>query len=365
MKPDRTNYETWLIDYLDGDLNKARVDQLMSFLNENPDIKEEFEEFSQPVLSSDHSFNNKDLLKKSVSDLPESQFEFLCVAAAEGDLNEVHVSELMTITAANPDKRKTFELIKSLKLTPPEINYGRKSKLKRLTLPQKIIRLSVIGISAAAGIALMISLFNISGKSGDELKQSVSINSSAGLKEINASDKGASVEKKNEDIREIKPAPKISVQKTFINNETDKTPVILAQEQVSNSISDGQEVEHINISKADFKQEVSLVANEFTSSLVALSIAETTSSEEQEKPGINDFIARVFREKILKSKTPEKGNLKAYEVADAGINGLNRLLGWDMSLKQNRDEKGDLKSLYFSSKIIKFNSPVRKVQLAP
>jgi hypothetical protein len=365
MKLDRTNYEIWIIDYLDGSLDEARASELLSFLKGNPDIKEEFEDFSQPVLSCDLYFNNKDLLKKSVSDLPESQLEFLCVAAAEGDLDETQRNELETVIKSNPDKRKTFELISRLKLIPLELRYGRKSSLKRLTLPQKIGRLSVMGISAAAGIALMISLFNISGKSGDEINQSISINSSAGFKEINVPLNKVSSDNRIEDKKEIKPAPGISVQKTLINNETGKIPLILAKVPVRDSTGKFREVQHVVISKTDFRQEVKVMTNEFTGSLVALNTSAISSSDEQEKPGINDFLARVFREKILKSKTPETGNLKAYEVADAGIIGLNRLLGWDMSLKQNRDEKGDLKSLYFSSKIIKFNSPVRKVQLAP
>jgi len=88
-------------------------------------------------------------------------------------------------------------------------------------------------------------------------------------------------------------------------------------------------------------------------------------AEVPEKHGLNALIARFFREKILKSGDPETGSLKPYEIADAGIIGLNKLLGWQMSLQKNHDDKGDLKSLYFSSKILKFNAPVRKVQLEP
>jgi hypothetical protein len=359
MKLDRTNYEIWLIDYLDGALDEARAIELLSFLNENPDIKEEFEGFSQPVLSCNLYFNKKSLLKKSVSDLPESQFEFLCVAATEGDLDEMQISELDTVKTADPDKRKTFELIERLRLIPPGIKYGRKSSLKRLTLPQKIVRLSVIGISAAAGIVLMISLFNISDKSRDELKQSLSIYSSAGLKETNHPSSVVSADNKTEG----KPSPGIRVQNTLIDNETGKIPLIPAKASSGDSTIEVREVENDYISKTDFKQEVKVMANEFTGSLVTINTVAISFSEEPEKPGINDFLARIFREKILKSKTPETGNLKGYEVADAGIMGLNRLLGWEMSLKQNRDEKGDIKSLYFSSKIIKFNAPVRKAQL--
>ena len=99
--------------------------------------------------------------------------------------------------------------------------------------------------------------------------------------------------------------------------------------------------------------------------LVAINTDNKSSSEISEKPGFNEFVAKIFRTKILKSKIPETGSIKAYEFAYAGINGLNRLLGWQMSLQKTKDEKGDLKSLYFSSKILKFNAPVKKAQLEP
>jgi hypothetical protein len=51
--------------------------------------------------------------------------------------------------------------------------------------------------------------------------------------------------------------------------------------------------------------------------------------------------------------------LKAYEIAEAGVSGLNKLLGWEMALDERKDENGKLKSVYFSSKILKFNAPVK------
>jgi hypothetical protein len=125
-----------------------------------------------------------------------------------------------------------------------------------------------------------------------------------------------------------------------------------------------EQIERARISKIDYIHDVKLVEKEFTDALLATNTDKKSSIETAEKPGfINAFVARVFREKILKSKTTEAGSVKIYEVADVGINGLNKLFGWQMSLQKTRDEKGDLKSLYFSSKILKFNAPVKKSQL--
>jgi hypothetical protein len=77
---------------------------------------------------------------------------------------------------------------------------------------------------------------------------------------------------------------------------------------------------------------------------------------------VGNFFTRVIREKILKSQTNEKGNIKAYEVADAGITGINKLFGSNMTLKKTMDDKGEVKSVYFNSKLIKFNAPVKKAE---
>jgi hypothetical protein len=72
------------------------------------------------------------------------------------------------------------------------------------------------------------------------------------------------------------------------------------------------------------------------------------------------FIARTFREKILREKVTKNTPLQGYEIAEAGVTGLNMLLGWNMALNEKNDANGELKSVYFSSKILNFNAPVKK-----
>ena len=83
--------------------------------------------------------------------------------------------EMQKIIAGDPDKRKTFELINRLKLVAPDIKFNKKPSLRKLTPGQKIVRLSVIGLSTAAGIAIMISILNASVKTNEELKPLTSI----------------------------------------------------------------------------------------------------------------------------------------------------------------------------------------------
>ncbi|MBA4321348.1 MAG: hypothetical protein C0408_00875 [Odoribacter sp.] len=364
MKPDRTNYEIWLIDYLDGTLDETRVNLLISFMDENPDIREEFEALKHyKIMPEDYSFPDKKILKRSFSDLSETQFELLCVASSENDLSEQQREELMAFTYENTDKKKTLELINRLKLVAPELIFNRKSSLRKLTTAGKVVRLSVIGLSAAAGIAIMISLFGLPENINDVLNPLSSINIAGDSIKVNArinivADNPNAGQKKETIIAGNIKA--LSLLQRNISEEMKAIPVKTAD---TDSSLMKTELRFVNISKIDFMPEVILAKNELTATLAAIITTEIQSTDESEKQGFNVFIAKTFREKILRSGASETGSLKAYEIADAGINGLNKLLGWQMSLQKTRDEKGELKSLYFSSKILKFNAPVKKAQL--
>jgi len=366
MKPDRTNYEIWLIDYLDGNLDEVRVKQLISFLEENPDIREECADIlSYNLKAEEASFKNKNTLKRSVSDLTDTQFDYLCISAAENDINEQQRRELESIISVKPEKRKIFESFGRIKLVPPVVIYNRKPALRRLTATQKTIRLSLPVLSAAAGIAIMISIFNINPDTDGNTSPVASVNLSVDTvikdsqsKTIIALNTPRAEKELPKPEREIIIAsaekPDIVLLESFPYQPLtgDSTPVVTASRPA-------------DIEKVGFKTDVLLTEGEFTGSLVAINTDYEIPGENQDRPGFNEFIAKAFRERILKSKSPETGSLKAYEVADAGISGINKLLGWDMSLQKTRDENGALKSLYFSSKILKFNAPVKKVEPQP
>lgn len=364
MHPDRTNYEIWLIDYLDGNLNPQQERELISFMDENPDISEEFEELSQYVIKpSETSFASKYLLKKSASDLTETQFELLCVAASENDLSVGQRDEMQTIIDGNPSRMKTFDFVNRIKLVAPNIRFNKKSTLRKLSTGQKIVRFSVIGLSAAAGLAILISIFNVSINHTVVPKSLTASNLTIDSNKVHALNSPV-IANNNIEKQKISHPGEISVIYTLNNAISSETKTSLVKQASIDSSEEKQQIEHMSISKLDFRQNVNLLEKESMSTLLAINTNNTSVIETPEKPGfINAFIAKVFREKILKSKTPESGAIKGYEIADVGINGLNKLLGWQMSLQKTRDEKGDLKSLYFSSKIVKFNAPVKKDQL--
>jgi hypothetical protein len=317
------------------------------------------------IQPPDGKFRDKDSLKKTAADLSGLQFEMLCVASLENDLNETQLTELNEILAVSEDKRRIAAIISRTKLNPPEIRFRNKSRLKRLTLPQKALRLSVIGISAAAAVFLLFTV----------IRKPV----------IPLHENQASVT-----IAEKKDKPENAFRENTVKNETEKRQTIAdadgavagtgaivhmpvttsftASLPVSEDVKDSVAVQAVyrenTPGKLAFKADIAMAELKGGNELVAINIIRAEPLAYENKPGLNESIARFFREKILKTENPEKGSLKAYEVADAGINGLNRIFGWNMKLEKKKDEKGEVNSVYFNSRLLKFNAPVKKSETA-
>ena len=119
MPIDRSNYEIWIIDWLDGNLNSYQIEQVKVFLDHNPDLKEEVNELiGEEIIPPAISFPNKESLKKSPEEMTPSQFEYLCAAYLENDLSVSQQAELREIINIYPEKKKTFDLIQKTILSP-------------------------------------------------------------------------------------------------------------------------------------------------------------------------------------------------------------------------------------------------------
>jgi hypothetical protein len=88
MKINRDNYESWFLDYLEGNLDPEQMEMVRRFKIEHPDLADEAEEFSL-FLKADSGlvYPGKHLLRKEVYDDPV-HFEQFAIAAMEGDMSE-------------------------------------------------------------------------------------------------------------------------------------------------------------------------------------------------------------------------------------------------------------------------------------
>jgi hypothetical protein len=363
MRIERSNYEIWFIDWIDGKLSDIEISQLMHFLAANPDLKAEFDEVNtlkdtMHILSKE-SFPNKEKLKKTSADLSVSQFEFLCTAYLENDLSDDQKTELLQSIKQDAEKRKSFELIQKMKLTPPEVSFKLKNRLIRRTVAQKTLRLAIIGLSAAAIISLVI-LNRILSPGPHPLKANV-----IALEiEINTPLLKPSLQ--------TEPDKLIPVRNSHIKKTQVNSPALLSQIALPVMTSPGTFSSITNDSAASSSENPKVILNRISvpeiftfenpvlsDNLISLSSRIQIHEEEDDRPRFGRLLAKTFRQKILKENTTKDSPLKAYEIAEAGVSGLNKLLGWEMALDERKDENGKLKSVYFSSKILKFNAPIK------
>jgi hypothetical protein len=366
MKPDRSNYEVWLIDWLDGNLSESESEQLLLFLNENPDIKEESDDLKLFSLKqSEKLFFHKEALVKSVSDLTDSQFEYLSVAYLEKDLSSGQKRELSECIENNPGKKKSFELIQKLKINPEKETCRDKNRLLKRTTAQRIRRMSVWGLSAAAALILIIMTWvtlpqKISDKTNNIAKNSLPDSS------LRKTSVGIISEKIISKEENFPIETKIS-QLPDAGEKTTPSPVFI--ETIINTLSDSlfrtTDNHEIQINRVKVNAPPDLNGIIVSNTLIASRLEVIVPAHDDMRTNLSRFIAKTFREKILKEKTAPDNPLKGYEIAEAGVTGLNKLFGWEMALQENNDANGELRSVYFSSRILKFTAPVKKSEPIP
>ena len=366
MQIDRSNYEIWFIDWLDGNLNSLQIAQLRLFLDQNQDLREELDDLTPlNLVSSGFSFPCKELLKKSPSSISLTQFEYLCAAYLENDLTRSQQTELKEIINTYPDKKKTFDLIQKTILAPTRISYQNKSLLLKRTTAQKFIRLSVIGLSTAAAISLILITYPlIPGNS------SLKLNSSAhNFLSDSTLQKPPPVRAADIIINDSKPVPAENKNEIRLANPHKKDRVITKSDKViaqsNDSMARNIDNKDMTVHKVPVYAQVDLSKGIVSNTLIASKSTITIPDAEDPGSRVGKFISKNFREKLLKEKTPPDAPLKGFEIAEAGVAGLNKLFGWQMALDMKNDENGQPKSIYFSSKILKVNAPVKKRESQP
>lgn len=363
MKPERSNYEIWFSDWIDGALNNKQEEELMLFLRDNPDLLEEFEELPLIYITPDSvKFSGKEGIKRTADSYSEEQFEYLCIAHLENDLSADQVSELMDIVAHNDQKKRTFELFTKLKLTPVNHTFTRKSSVKKITTGGRIIRWSAIGLSSAAAAAILfvtyMSVYHNNNSNGQQAVLGLS-----------------------NDTMLIKTSPAMVVTDQFIPPDpAQKLSEIL--NAAKNPVLPGQDVlkakqdfamEHpdpsesvsragaINTAYVPFQKNITLRSETPLPGLQAYNPGSYIPPlADDGRSNVEKYFARFFHEKIMKDRSSGNRPVESYELARAGIEGLNKLFGWEMTLSRNTDNNGELRSYYYSSKLLKVNAPVKK-----
>ena len=153
----RANYETYVIDYLDGKLNAVERRYFIAFLESNPDIKDEVESIDEISLQPDQKVfpEKENLKKKSVVDVDginEGNYEEYFIANYENDLSPNEKKSLALFLDKNQILKQEFDIYSKLKIVPVgDIVFSAKDQLKHN------VSIKPMWYSAAAAIIILFT----------------------------------------------------------------------------------------------------------------------------------------------------------------------------------------------------------------
>lgn len=317
------NYEAYFLDYIEGNLSPMDTDMLLSFLENNPLLKDELSDYSEiNLIPTKSSFNINNLIKTDLinDSINTSNFEEFAIANLENDLTSEKNEELNSFIAQNQPLKKDFTILNKTILTADKtIIYAEKENLKKV-IP---FFLPYYRIATVAAIILLMFTFGL--KNWD-IK-----NNSGSNKDIKWQASNTSLEKKRKKNDNLK------VEKVIINSENNnelirpnniitsthtKSPLItidnkntkqLASNFVEtenitfqNNRSDNKQINNvnsrlINISK-NYKSTRTLAkAIETNNNLLTKPKTSTSTIDENNYLSPKEFLATIFKKKVLKS----------------------------------------------------------------
>ena len=368
MDINRNNYESFFMDYLDGEMSPDQVIRLMSFLKENPDLKTELEEFEEINIEPDKKiFESKITLKKRFV-VNDSNFDDFCIASLEGDLNEEEATLFQNWLQENPLKVKEFELYKKARIIPEKITFDFKSTLKKSS-GGRIFTPKVWGyFSAAASIIILIALYIFISQPGANentvISEIITDTTTIETKPQTSPEPQTKTEVEKENIPFNKPGDSKQQKIKLRSNNIIEKPVITQDVNIvpdkSNRLTKPVTIE-LTLNKIRLKEINTLPEK---SILVALVPVKNFEVFENTYSGLtlSQKAVKSFKSEILMEEK-DKINpdvLTLWDIADAGIRGINKIIGWKMELDKEYDENGDLLALGFDSNIISLYHTMNK-----
>lgn len=321
MKITRHNYETYLIDYLEGNLDTATVNEVRLFLEMNPDIKAEFEGINEvSVHAGQLLMPGKEGLKKTESGI--LSFDEKCIGFLEGDLNEIQIKDLKKEIAASPEKEKDLRLYELTRLKPdPAIVFPGKQSLKRRTF---VLRKSMVytSLSAAAGLLLIAGFFALnSGNTGTQSGTTLAQSKSFAFGDIIIQPRFFA---RNETI--VTPEPEKKEKKSIaIQKHNLHQPEFIAVQIPNDKLNDD------NNKKVKQPKE----NNDTTKTLI---IPNEILLKQNEKQLADNKVKNVPAEK--------KSGFMYY--LEQGVKGVRNLTGKDVDLSRKTDENGNTQQIAFN-----------------
>ena len=348
MTINRYNYEVFIVDYLDGNLNPSLTSELMMFLDQNPDLKEEFEGIEDAVLVADNItyMSKADLKKKSFQqDGIDNEQDYRFIASIEGVLSANEQLNLEKEIKQNEETRKEFNYYKKTVIQPaPFVEYPDKLQLKRSrVIPIRIETLRRT-VSIAASITLLVGVYTI-GKliiNENELPAVTSNIAAANNAQLVNTTKEILIG--NETPVRVIAQPKQNIALVNLN------PVVIDSAK-TNETNRQQETLPAQIACIESRNLVlnkNIQYEQIALALEDYSIRKDLATRNTINVADNTPIKSSYREVGL------------FEILQYGVHSFGKLIGKDIKLTAKKDKTGRIEEISFESNLIAFSKPVRK-----
>jgi uncharacterized protein YbcI len=135
----KNNYEAFFLDYHEGNLSPQQVADLLLFIAQHPELKEEFESFENVTLDdvSEIEYSNKADLKKEITIANRTDY---FIASVENTLSAEEQKLVALFIQQHPKFLPEFQLFQKTKITVDDsIVFENKERLKKASvlLPKK------------------------------------------------------------------------------------------------------------------------------------------------------------------------------------------------------------------------------------
>jgi len=365
MDINRHNYEAFLLDLLEGQLSAEEEQQLYEFLKNHPDLGADMPDLTLCCLEKDKVlFPGRDQLRKDISmagaSLSETHFDLFSIARMEGDLSRAQEEEHQSMVEQEPAKREEWIAWQRTRLVPGQVQFPGKKNLKR----RKFAGTRVLwtgAISAAATLTLLLILLRMNPQNPDP-----------GLSEAVP----AEMPSLNEAPTSITETPAVEEPSLAGVEETPKAPEekapltrieqpLLAAAETKPSEADLQESKAGEISPELLKPR----PVRFTEHMVAHSeLINMYHSDRIEplktatvSPSLASLsvmqLAEMDRQELFE-EISEEYNISLMSLANAGIKGINRVTGSEISLLASRDEEGEVSGFRLKSRRFSVTRPL-------
>lgn len=174
MNINRHNYEEFFILYMDNELSSEDRLQVESFIQQNPDLKEELELLLQSRLVPESYIvfeNKEELLQPEENGLINvSNYEEWLLLYVDDELSQKERNDVEKFIAAHPEAKKELKVLIKTKSVPEEsIVFPDKESLYRRAEKVRVISIRYWRAAAAAILILGIGItafFSLNNKKG-------------------------------------------------------------------------------------------------------------------------------------------------------------------------------------------------------